>query len=450
MKKITLLLIWLAFTCQSCKKGWLDSKTDQSLAVPSTIKDFQALLDNNNIMNIAPGGKELSGAPVYFTEQDWLFVGNADRNAYTWSHDFEYINVKDWENMYQQIFYSNVVLDGLEKIKVKDNNWKAVKGSALFSRSNALFVLAQQYAPLYKLGNLNETPSIPLRLNSDFNIKSVRSTVKQTYDIILSDLITALELLPKTVPYKTRPSLAAGFGLLARVYLSMGEYEKALEYSEKYLEQKSELMDYNNITLTNSRPFPRHNVEVCFDFKITGLSGTQLMNSYILKDFYNLYDTNDLRKIGFFNTTLESGDIRFKGSYDGSSSAFNGIATDEIFLIRAECNARLGNLNKAILDVNNLLRNRFKKINGVSTYVDVVTSSSKEILNRIVLERRKQLLFRGVSWSDLKRLNLEQEYQVTLKRTIEGKTYTLEPNSKNYVFPLPDDIVQSTGMAQYP
>ncbi len=50
--------IWLiaAFVGQAfigCKKGWLNAKPSQSLAIPTTFQDFQALLDDNDYINKA-------------------------------------------------------------------------------------------------------------------------------------------------------------------------------------------------------------------------------------------------------------------------------------------------------------------------------------------------------------------------------------------------------------
>ena len=51
---------------------------------------------------------------------------------------------------------------------------------------------------------------------------------------------------------------------------------------------------------------------------------------------------------------------QFKGSYNGTLFAFTGLATDEIFLVRAECRARTGDINGAMDDLNRLLQQRWK------------------------------------------------------------------------------------------
>ena len=56
------------------------------------------------------------------------------------------------------------------------------------------------------------------------------------------------------------------------------------------------------------------------------------------------------------------------------------------------------------------------------------------LLETILQERRKELLFRGRRWADLKRLNLEAKFKKDLIRTINGQEYRLPFNSLKYCF----------------
>jgi hypothetical protein len=72
-----------------------------------------------------------------------------------------------------------------------------------------------------------------------------------------------------------------------------------------------------------------------------------------------------------------------------------------------------------------------------------------EALNIILIERRKELLMRGLRWMDIKRLNKE-DAGIVMKRTINGQTYTLLPNDLRYSFPIPEDVISLSGMQQNP
>ncbi|WP_286834445.1 RagB/SusD family nutrient uptake outer membrane protein [Sphingobacterium sp. UBA7038] len=160
---------------------------------------------------------------------------------------------------------------------------------------------------------------------------------------------------------------------------------------------------------------------------------------------YGLYHSDDLRKVAFFKSN-NNGTYGFKGSYEGSASLFDGITTAEILLIRSECYARSGKVELALSDLNHLMLNRW---NNRKTFIPVETDSQKKALEIILLERRKELLMRGLRWMDIKRLNKEGA-GITLQRKLNGQTYTLHPGDQRFALPIPEDIIALTGMPQNP
>jgi hypothetical protein len=84
----------------------------------------------------------------------------------------------------------------------------------------------------------------------------------------------------------------------------------------------------------------------------------------------------------------------FRGYYDYGGNQYTGIATDEIYLIRAECLARSGNTSDALKDLNNLLAKRWKT--GI-TFTPIQATNADDALVKILAERKKELLFRGTS-----------------------------------------------------
>jgi hypothetical protein len=141
-----------------------------------------------------------------------------------------------------------------------------------------------------------------------------------------------------------------------------------------------------------------------------------------------------------------SSPIGFIGSYSGSLLYFDGLATDELYLIRAECNARSGKTTEAMNDLNDLLITRY----ATGHFTPLTASNAGNALDQILTERRKELVLRGLRWSDLRRLNKDPHYAVTLTRTLNGQTYSLPPNDNKYVFPIPDDEIKISGIPQNP
>jgi len=457
-----LFLIVLVLLMASCKKNWLDAKPDKSLVVPTTLADFQALLDNSttglspfNINQSVLG--EIGAGDFSVTDASFDFVSLYQRNAYIWAHDI-YVQEPDynWSTAYKSVLSSNIVLEGVEKIIPGNNSeqqqWNQIKGSALFYRAYRLYDVAQIYSKAYDKNTASSDLGIPLRLESDFNVASKRASLEDTYRQILGDLKTAAVLLPVDKPgagiidaaNRLRPTKAAANAMLARIYLAMSEYDSAISYANKTLNVYSDLMDYNvDINPSGFFRLPRFNKEVIFHMDgatelINGVSRL-LVDSSIIKS----YDANDLRKSVFIYTVAPF----FLGNYTGSGTFFTGLATDEMYLIRAECYARAGNKDAALADLNALMIKRWSN-NG--TWQPYTATTANDALIKILAERRKELCYRCIRWSDLKRLNKDPQFAVTLTRIVKGVTYTLQPNSLRYVLPIPEDIILLTGMQQNP
>jgi hypothetical protein len=160
---------------------------------------------------------------------------------------------------------------------------------------------------------------------------------------------------------------------------------------------------------------------------------------------YASYDSNDLRKTVFFAKS-STGTYYYKGPYSGTvADLYNGLALDEVYLIRAESLARSGDINAAVSDLNKLLSKRWK----TGTYTPVNNSVSQNQLIQIILtERRKELLNRGTRWSDLKRLNKESAYATLVKRNLNGTEYTLPILDPKYVLLVPLEIMLKTTIQQ--
>jgi hypothetical protein len=63
-------------------------------------------------------------------------------------------------------------------------------------------------------------------------------------------------------------------------------------------------------------------------------------------------------------------------------------------------------------------------------------------------ERRKELIYRGIRWSDLRRLNRDSRFGIILTKTLNGVTYSLLPNDKRYVLPIDEIEIRLSGIQQ--
>ncbi len=445
MLRILMILACCIF-CTACKK-FLEEKPDKKLAVPLTLQDLQALLDDNvKINRTSPSYGESSADDYYLTDNDFNgLIQQGDKNTYLWAGEMIFDRVPNgWYDTYAVVNICNVVLERIEKIERNENDqlaWDNIKGSALFFRSKAFFEIAGIWAPAYD--SATSAPGIPLRLTSDFNIPSVRSSLQQTYQQIASGLQEAEKLLPLTPQHVMRPSKTAAQAMLSRVYLSMRQYTLAKKYAVLALQTKSELLDFNTLNASASFPVTRFNKEVILYSLVSAGATLSTSRAKIDSTLYNSYSPGDLRRTVFFKSV--NGAHSFKGSYDGSANLHNGLTTGELYLTRAECLAREGNTDEAMDELNTLLSYRWK----TGSFVPFQAATAAQALEMVLMERRKELVMRGLRWSDLKRRNKEGA-AILIKRFTNGQSYQLAPGDNRYALPIPAYIIELTGMAQNP
>lgn len=459
MKRFTHIVLVFMVTIMSCQKqnDWLDAKREQSDVVPTTLDDFQAILDNSVMNTYYPIVGQL-GADNYYVPDDNIGVINAvERNSYLWARDiFEGGTSADYTSCYTVIGYANIVLEGLEDLELNVSNlayYNSIKGQALFFRASMFSELTSIFCKPFDTNTAATDLGICVRIRSNINQIEPRSSVQNAHNQIIADLKLASTLLPVGQSHKTRPSKPAAFALLARTYLLIEDYVNAKQYADSALKYAGDLLDFNSNTISTSKPyrfpdFLSGNDEIIFYAYTLGSSTTtpneSFNRAFVDSALYNSYDDDDLRKTYFYGVAT-SGKPKFKGTYAGIGKNFSGIATNEIYLIRAECNARLDNPAGAASDLNDLLEKRFR----IGTYSPVEITDADSALVKILEERRKELPFTGqIRWQDLRRLNKDARFAKILTRNVNGMLYQLPPNDKRYIYPFPQDEIDYTGIPQ--
>lgn len=454
MKRIKILLLTILMSCLfgGCGKEWMAEKRDISIVVPSSLKDARKLL--NDSFTLRKDHRMLASLATdeyYINDATYKGVAEAiSGQVYLWKDPTLTSLTTEifWGGPYKQVFYANIILECLDKLKPRFDQieeYNDIKGAALFLRARAFYSLAVQFSEPYRTGQNDEVLGIPIRLKSDIKVQVKRNTLKETYSQIISDLKEAIVLLRENVPQlKLIISKPAALGLLARCYLSLADYTSAYEYANTCLGTYSELIDFNFLDKSLRFPIPLNNKEVIHDADMQPIYINNIAPYGIVENrLYSLYENNDTRRTVLFQKDLND-TFSFRGVYLGNIGSFAGVAVNEMYLIRAECAARLEKYDIALNDMNTLLVNRYE----TGTFVPWVFTTKEELITKILLERRKELLFRGLRWEDLRRLNREPGREETLTRTVNGVTYTLEPNDPRYVFKIPEQVILETGIQQ--
>ncbi|WP_316838130.1 RagB/SusD family nutrient uptake outer membrane protein [Pedobacter nutrimenti] len=343
------------------------------------------------------------------------------------------VNNDFWGAAYQDLYVVNEALEGLDSSAGLSPAVKQhLLGEAYFMRAFYYFYLVNLYG------------DVPIVLSTDYTINAVikRSAKALVYDRIVADLKAAQTLLGNgylkgdgITEYspgseeRVRPNKWAATALLARTYLFMGRWADAEVAATMILSNHTsfQLEALENVFLKNNR-------EAIWQLQPTGIGfNTQEAQTFIIpvegpssynpvslsNELINDFETGDQRKNSWVGSVNANGTTYYYPyKYKIKSSSLTDapvteystvIRLAELFLIRAESRAMLGNVADAISDIDRI-RNRA----GLLLIKDVNPTVNKEdLINLIMRERRVEFFTEwGHRWLDLKRTNKVDEVMV--------------------------------------
>lgn len=413
--------------------------------------DYQYLMNNTTNFESTFIYPELASDDISIENDDYIINTESHINAYTWADQISLdANDSDWDRMFRQIEICNEIIEGVLNSEggteaEKRNVWAQAK----VHRAYAYFCLVNIYAKQYDEQTASTDLGVPLLLSADFFADLTRASVETIYHQVESDLKEALVYLPDFQLNTSMPSKAAAYGTLARVYLQKEVYPQALAYADSALSIQNTLLnlaDYaGNIT---SLPRKYDDEEIIFSKILAGYT----LDYQLSQDLLDLFSEQDLRYQMFTDegaalTWNPTAGRYFSRPRIFSQGVYSGPCVSEMMLIKAECLVRDGNAINALEELNRLRQHRFMP----EDYEDLTAADSEEALYLVINERRMELMGRGYRWFDQKRLNKDSRFAATVTHQYQGETYTLEPNSVNYVFPIADVyIVQNPEIVQNP
>ena len=259
------------------------------------------------------------------------------------------------------------------------------------------------------------------------------------------------------------------------MYLYMGNYEDALTNANTALEHSSYLIDLNEYkTLDHGTwgrivriddeteyPDPQDNEENIYtrNFSATSdLFAVVAASDDLLATFREHLATDgaDMRKELYYCTdscdrTISGGrPDYFRGYTTYMPYVYTnvGLNTPEIYLIAAECEARVGDVDRALTLLNTL---RDKRIRNNAHYETPTSLSREEVLRLVIDERRREFAFVGIyRLIDLKRLNRETWFAKTITHSAGNEgTWTLPANDPRYILPVPESVTSFNPMPEY-
>lgn len=490
MKHLNILkaaLCSLSIISLSACDGWLDNKP-KGFTIPEKYEDYEQLMNSQYLY------RALDIYPSFITD-DILLVETGTvpdfdyfeyydksehlKNLYSFQHGQIFTSGNSdgiWESAYENIFTYNAVINNvLTASGGTERDRKVLLGEALVGRAFEYLNLVNLYARHYDPATAASDYGVPLVLSEEITgEKYPRASVEKVYRQIESDLTEAVSncLAPSTAT-SFDPSQGVGYAFLSRMYLYMGRYAEALENANASLDLNDALLDYKDYTVQqgqwgrliaadgsgNEFPDEHKNIENIYTRLLNGTSYLfkEVAASEELLATFNRNlpaDGEDMRLSLFFAKdefnpyTTGGAPDKFPG-YTIFAPYINmsiGFSTPEVLLTAAECEARIGDKDRALALLDRLRDMRIKN------NVHFQTSYTKEqVLEMVIDERRKEFAFVGLTrLIDLKRLNREEWFARTITHSAGSEgTWTLPPNDPRYIMPVPDNVLSFNNMPQY-
>jgi hypothetical protein len=243
-----------------------------------------------------------------------------------------------------------------------------------------------------------------------------RSTVAQTYNRIITDLINAEAKLPDNFDpaYASRQAATA---LLARTYLYMKDYANAYQYATEVI--NSGMYDLNE---NYSEIYEEQNTtESIFELNFSVQDPSYYLREYgerdeatISPDFYDQFEDEDSRKSTIFPDIDNESLLTTQKYVSQSASAFI-IRIAEMYTIRAEATAiSSNNITDALEDLNRL---RWRA--NLSSLQETDIPDVDSFMNALLEEKRKEFYGEGHRYFDLARTQkFEEVYGIENFRSI--------------------------------
>lgn len=482
MKRIKFIfLIVLVLTFGSCKK-YLDKAPLDSV---NTSNYFKTSTDAINAVNACYQPMQ---RPKLFNLRMWtsdIYAGNSVVGAgggtdgietveeANFTTDASNAGVLDlWRGPYPGILYCNLVIQNVPGINMDTTLRNRIVGEAKFLRANYYFILVRFFG------------DVPLILESQTpassNYYPKRTPVAQIYQQIIQDLNDAITLLPPRETYSGsdigRASKGAAIGTLAKVYLTLGQYDKVVPLCQQVTALGYAL---NTNYADNFNPATKNSKESLFEIQYSGstqygffddLNQASWTSPFMgprntnfvggaygwnqpTQEFVDSYEPGDLRKdltilyqgCPDFNGNVYSSSYSTTGynvrkflvpttiasQYNNSSEDFPVLRYADVLLMQAEAMNELGQTAQAAAPLN-LVRER-------AGLPDIQSGLSQNDFRIAVLhERRMELAFEGQRWFDLIRINNGQ-YGISFLQSI-GHTNV---SAKNLLMPIPLAEIQA-------
>jgi hypothetical protein len=379
-----------------------------------------------------------------------------------------------WTLQYTSIDHTNNIIANIDE--ESGEAFKHLKGQAYALRAFNYLNLVRQYQFTYIKDSTAKAIPVYTTPTTPITEPQPKVPVREIYAQILSDLKEAERLLPGYErTEKNRPDINVVYGILARTYLTLEKWSLAAQYAAKarngypVMSPQQYAEGFNDVsnpewiwghpqTRTQNKGGASYTAYIETTPYTTNASGTNLYYGYnsIIPDpyFVALFEDEDTRKSLFEIATQPNEDIyrhyrykKFRNKYPDHDAHIVLMRSSEMVLIEAESKARLHDVAGAVATLNELRSKRNLQDLPAASFTE------NQIIDEILLERRRELWGEGFRLYDILRLQTAPVRRETSETFVDDKGVTvsirghwitkfpdgteLSPNSKYYLFPIP-------------
>ena len=375
-----------------------------------------------------------------------------------------------WRGPSPGILRCNFVLKNVPEMEINGDLKNRCIGEAKFLRALYYFIQVRLFG---------DVPLITEPQTIDDNLKPSRASKEKVYEFIISDLKDAITLLPPSSTYSSsdlgRASKGAAMGLLAKVYLTIGDVSNYGEIVSLCDQVKALGYRLNDDYSDNFNPNKKNGSESLFEVQYYGKTNYDFWSnenqaSWLsaftgprnadfvaggygwnqpTAEFVSQYETGDLRKdktilyLGCpafdgkqYQSTLSSTGYNLRKflvsksvspDYNTSPANFVVLRYADILLMKAEALNEQGLTTDAEEPLYEV-----RKRAGLTNRADIEGLNQEQMHEKIIHERRIELAFEGDRWFDIVRLE-NGAYASKFFKSI-GK---LNFSDKYLLFPIP-------------
>lgn len=391
----------------------------------------------------------------------WLGSSTRDnritnQSYYTWAKECQITPEGEeridpaWEHFYHKILMCNIIEKAVSEFEDDIDGVKfRLLGEVKAIRAISYWYLVNMYGEPYRNSEQAQT-AMGVPINNETSIKDKlykRASLYTVYELMEKDLKDALLDLEKGEQKNTifRPNKDMIRLFLSRIYLEQKRYgevvsicNEALEETHRTLISLNEMLTYSD----NSKPvLNKNNNSILFSWLNregfpTSSANTSEGTYGPAEDLMILFSSNDVRNykyvlIDYWNKCRV---VKYDFNYSGCWNM--NYRVEEFYFNRAEAYMEQGEWELGMEDINEVYS---KRIEGGNGYLEAQNENDAKIQFR--KEKRREFCFEDIRWFDIRRwgLGIEHKYY---NFNVDGTyvTYVLDPESPNYVLPIPLDV----------